>query len=44
MYRKTVKSFVRKDDIVARFGGEEFIILLSRTGKDIAYQKQKNCA
>lgn len=36
---KTVKSFVRKDDIVARFGGEEFIILLSRTGKDIAYQK-----
>lgn len=35
----TVKESVRKDDVVARFGGEEFIILFSRTGEDVAYQK-----
>lgn len=34
-----VKESIRKDDIVARFGGEEFIILLPHTGKDLAYEK-----
>lgn len=34
-----VKESIRKDDIVARFGGEEFIILLPHTGKDLAFEK-----
>ncbi len=36
---QTVKESIRKDDIVARFGGEEFIILLSHTGKERAFEK-----
>jgi len=36
---QTVKESVRKDDVVARFGGEEFIILLSHTGTEKAYEK-----
>jgi len=34
-----VKDSIRKDDIIARFGGEEFIILLPHTGKDLAFEK-----
>ncbi len=34
-----VKESVRKEDIVARFGGEEFIILMSHTGREQAYEK-----
>lgn len=34
-----VRDSIRKDDIVARFGGEEFIILLPHTGKDFACEK-----
>ncbi|NLO38998.1 MAG: sensor domain-containing diguanylate cyclase [Ruminiclostridium sp.] len=36
---KLVKESIRKDDIVARFGGEEFIVLLPHTGKELAYEK-----
>lgn len=36
---KLVKESIRKDDIVARFGGEEFIILLPHTGNDQAFEK-----
>jgi diguanylate cyclase (GGDEF)-like protein len=36
---KAVKESVRKDDVVARFGGEEFIILLSHTGTERAFEK-----
>lgn len=36
---RTVKESVRKNDVVARFGGEEFIILLPHTGTDRAYEK-----
>lgn len=34
-----VKESIRKDDFLARFGGEEFILLLPRTGKDLAFEK-----
>jgi diguanylate cyclase (GGDEF)-like protein len=34
-----VKESVRKDDIVARFGGEEFIILLPHTSAEVAFEK-----
>jgi len=36
---KAVKESVRKDDVVARFGGEEFIVLLSHTGTERAFEK-----
>ena len=37
----TVKRSLRADDIVARFGGEEFIILMPRTGVKEACEKAK---
>lgn len=36
---ETVESSLRKNDILARFGGEEFIILFPHTGLDEAYEK-----
>jgi len=36
---KIVKPSLRKDDVFARFGGEEFIILLPRTSLKNAYEK-----
>ncbi len=36
---KLVKESIRKDDIVARFGGEEFIVLLPHTAKELACEK-----
>lgn len=36
---RAVKESVRKDDVVARFGGEEFIILLPHTGTERAFEK-----
>ncbi len=36
---ETVSSTLRKNDIIARFGGEEFIILFPRTGLHEAYDK-----
>ncbi len=35
---RIVKESIRQDDIVARWGGEEFTILLPETGKDAALQ------
>lgn len=35
----TIRELIRKDDIVARFGGEEFIILMPHTGIETAYEK-----
>jgi diguanylate cyclase (GGDEF)-like protein len=37
-----VKESIRKDDLVARFGGEEFIIMLPHTGKEAAYEKAED--
>ena len=34
---KRVKACIRNSDIFARFGGEEFILLLPYTGKDDAF-------
>lgn len=34
-----VKNSIRKNDIVARFGGEEFIIMLPHTNAEGAYEK-----
>lgn len=34
-----IKNSLRNGDIIARFGGEEFVILLSRTGAKEAYDK-----
>lgn len=36
---RLVKNSIRKNDIVARFGGEEFIIMLPHTGAEAAYEK-----
>jgi diguanylate cyclase (GGDEF)-like protein len=36
---ETVSSTLRKNDIIARFGGEEFIILFPRTSLQEAYDK-----
>ena len=36
---RLVKSSIRKNDIIARFGGEEFIILLPHTSAGAAYEK-----
>ena len=33
-----VKKFIRKDDILGRFGGEEFIIILPNTDARTAYE------
>lgn len=38
-FSKTIKSSIRKYDVVARFGGEEFVILLSGVDKYSAYKK-----
>lgn len=36
-YAKLMKASVRKEDLIARFGGEEFIILLHLTDSTMAY-------
>lgn len=41
-FSKTIKSAVRKYDVVARFGGEEFVILLSGVDLEDAYKKAEN--
>jgi diguanylate cyclase (GGDEF)-like protein/PAS domain S-box-containing protein len=41
-FSKTIKSAVRKYDVVARFGGEEFVILLSGVDLEDAYRKAEN--
>ncbi len=38
----TIKSQCRGEDIVARFGGEEFVLLLSHCNLDAAIQKAEN--
>lgn len=37
-----VKSSLRKSDLIARWGGEEFIILLPNTGLDVAIRLAQN--
>lgn len=37
-----ISSEVRNDDIVGRFGGEEFIIVLKNTNNDFAYRKAES--
>jgi len=34
----TIKAYIRKGDIFARFGGEEFVILFPKTGLEEAYE------
>ncbi|WDC84712.1 GGDEF domain-containing protein [Caloramator sp. mosi_1] len=41
-FSKTIKRAVRKYDVVARFGGEEFVILLSGADLEDAYRKAEN--
>lgn len=35
----TINRHIREEDIIARFGGEEFVIVLINTGKDKAHHK-----
>ncbi len=43
-FAETIKSFVRKEDILARIGGEEFVILLPETdGKSAQIVADKIC-
>ncbi|MCX7694249.1 MAG: diguanylate cyclase [Caloramator sp.] len=41
-FSKIIKSSVRKYDVVARFGGEEFVILLSGVDLEDAYRKAES--
>ncbi|GFR35858.1 sensor domain-containing diguanylate cyclase [Thermobrachium celere] len=41
-FSRTIKNFVRKYDVVARFGGEEFVIMLSGTDLSDAYKKAES--
>ena len=38
---KLLKANLRQSDIIARWGGEEFVILLTNTDKDVAYKVAK---
>ncbi len=38
VFAKTLKTFFREDDIIGRWGGEEFIILLPNTSEEEAQQ------
>lgn len=39
MVSETLKSGVRKGDIISRWGGEEFLIILANTPIEVAYQR-----
>lgn len=41
--RSLVKAFPSKDDFVARFGGDEFAIILSQTDADMAMRLAQRC-
>ena len=48
MVAQTIKSSIRAHDVVSRYGGEEFIVLLTHTtkdnGKDVARRIRENIA